>query len=264
MHEWINTIIYGIVEGLTEFLPISSTGHLIITENILKDPRSEFFLVGIQAGAVLAIVLIYWRKLLDMAVHLARPSSRDYTLKLVIAFCITGFLGLAIKKLGFTLPESPLPIAWATFIGALVIFLAEFLLKRRQPEEHIGWLTAIVIGLAQVIAAIFPGASRSGATIISGMLCGSSRLAATEFSFLLGIPTMFAATAYTLYDLLKKQHVDLHAEFDHFALGFVVSTVVAFLVVKWLLGYVRSHSFIPFAWYRLALGLGLLAWYYMG
>jgi undecaprenyl-diphosphatase len=263
MHEWINTVIYGIVEGLTEFLPISSTGHLIITENILKDPRSEFFLVGIQAGAVLAIVLIYWRKLFDMAFHLVKPANRDYALKLITAFVITGVLALAAKKAGYTLPEDWTPIAWATLIGAFVIFGAEYVLKHKQQSEKISWFVAIVIGLAQVVAAVFPGASRSGSTIIAAMLCGTSRAASAEFSFLLSIPTMFAATVYSLYELYKKHGTSLHSELDHFALGFIVSTIVAFLVVKWLLGYIRSHSFIPFAWYRLALGLGLLLWIYM-
>ncbi|MDR2462241.1 MAG: undecaprenyl-diphosphate phosphatase [Verrucomicrobiales bacterium] len=263
MRVWLDTMIYGIVEGLTEFLPISSTGHLIITENLLRDTRSEFFLVGIQAGAVLAIVLIYRRKLLDMAFHLLKPANRDYALKLTSAFVITGALTLTAKRAGFTLPESALPVTWATLIGALVIFSAEHALRHRQPRESINWPTAVIIGLAQVMAAVFPGTSRSGATIIAAMLCGASRSAAAEFSFLLSIPTMFAATAYSLLGLHRKTAVDFHGEFGHFTVGFIVSTLVAFLVVRWLLGYVRSHSFIPFAWYRLALGLGLLAWFYM-
>jgi undecaprenyl-diphosphatase len=262
MHEWINTVIYGIVEGVTEFLPISSTGHLIVTENLLRDSRSEFFLVGIQAGAVLAIVLIYWRKLLDMAFHLAKPANRDYALKLLAAFAITAVLAFIMKKLGATLPESAAPVAWATLLGAFVIFGAEYYLKHTKPSEEISWLVAVIIGLAQVIAAIFPGTSRSGSTIIAAMLCGTSRAASAEFSFLLGIPTMFAATVYSLYSLAKRDGGIPHGELPHFALGFAVSTIVAFLVVKWLLGYIRSHSFIPFAWYRLALGLGLLCWIY--
>ncbi|MDR1190531.1 MAG: undecaprenyl-diphosphate phosphatase [Verrucomicrobiales bacterium] len=262
MREWINTIVFGAVEGLTEFLPISSTGHLIVSENLLGDTRPEFFLVGIQAGAVLAIVLIYWRKLAEMTLHLLRPANRDYALKLTTALVITGTLAFAAKRAGFTLPESAAPVAWATLIGALVIFGAEYALRQRQPRETIGWTTAAVIGLAQVVAAIFPGTSRSGATIIAAMWCGTSRSAAAEFSFLLSIPTMFAATGYSLLGLYHERGAGVHDEMGHFAVGFAVSTLTAFLVVKWLLGYIRAHSFIPFAWYRLALGLGLLAWLY--
>lgn len=262
MQQWINTIIYGIVEGFTEFLPISSTGHLIITENLLGDHRSEFFLVGIQAGAVLAIVLIYWRKLLDMALHLAKPANRDYALKLSTAFLLTAVLALIAKKAGFTLPENPLPVAWATLIGALVIFAAEYVLRHKKPVEQISWPVAVIIGLAQVFAAVLPGTSRSGSTIIAAMLCGTSRAASAEFSFLLGIPTMFAATLYSLYSLSKQPGGIPGGELPHFALGFAISTLTAFLVVKWLLGYIRSHNFIPFGWYRLILGLGLLWWLY--
>ncbi|MDR1303767.1 MAG: undecaprenyl-diphosphate phosphatase [Verrucomicrobiales bacterium] len=261
MH-WLNTIIYGVVEGITEFLPISSTGHLLVAEHLLRDPRSEFFLVGIQAGAVLAIVLVYWRRLLDLTLRLTRRDNLDYTLKLAVAFGVTVTLALTARQLGVSLPGNLAPIAWATLIGAPVIFLAEHALARRPRRDTVSWPVAIVSGLAQVVAALCPGASRSGATIIAGMLCGASRSAATEFSFLLGIPTMFAATGYELRALLKQPGAGADGELGHFALGFAIATVSAFLAVKWLLGYVRAHSFRPFAWYRLALGLALLWWIY--
>ena len=259
MQEWVITVIYGIVEGITEFLPISSTGHLIIVEYLLKNPRSEFFNIGIQAGAVLAVVLIYWSKLWGMACDWNKPENRDYLAKLAAAFFVTAVLGLLVKKLGFHLPEDPTPVAWAVLVGALLIFASESFLKHHSPTPLISWRSAAIIGAAQVLAAVFPGTSRSAITIIAAMLCGVTRLAGTEFSFLLSIPTMFAATGVALWGQIKHEGLNT-GELDQFALGFVVSAVVAFIAVKWLLGYIRTHSFIPFAWYRLALGLGLLAW----
>ncbi len=260
MQEWIHTVIYGIVEGITEFLPISSTGHLILTEKVLHEHRSDFFLVGIQAGAVLAVTLIYWRKLWDLFRHWQKPENWDYLLKLAAAFLITVAGALfVVDKLHWKLTESPLPIAWALTIGALLIFISEYSLRHHSPTSLISWKTAVIVGAAQVLAAMFPGTSRSAITIIAAMLCSVSRVAGTEFSFLLSIPTMFAATGHEFLKIHKEGGLNLD-EIDQFALGFVVSAVVAFIAVKWLLGYIRSHSFIPFAWYRLVLGVGLLIW----
>lgn len=260
MPEWLQSVIYGIVEGITEFLPISSTGHLIIVQYFFGEIRSEFFNVGIQSGAVLAVILIYREKILLLAKDWKEPGNFDYLLKGAAAFIITMVLALICKKAGFKLPSDPAPVAWAVVIGALLIFAAEHQLKKHQPHEKISWLIAIVVGLAQVIAAIFPGSSRSATSIIAAMLLGTSRMAATEFSFLLGIPTLLAASLYSLYSEIQEHGALPRSEVDQFLIGFVVSTVVAFIAVKWLLGFIRKNSFIPFAWYRLALGLGLLGW----
>jgi len=264
MPHWLDTVILGIIEGITEFLPISSTGHLIVAENLLHAPRSEFFNVGIQAGAVLAVVLIYWRRLLDLGLHCRERESQIYLGKLALAFGITAVLGLVSRKMGMKLTDSPEPVAWAVFAGAVGIFVAEALLRRRTPVETISWLGASLIGVSQVVAGIFPGTSRSAATIIAAMLLGCSRLSATEFSFLLGIPTMFAASGYlALHEFKDRGAGAVLGEMGDFTLGFAVSLVTAFLAVKWLLYYLRSHDFILFAWYRLALGLALLAWIYL-
>jgi undecaprenyl-diphosphatase len=260
MSEWLQSVIYGIVEGITEFLPISSTGHLIITQYFLGEQRSEFFNVGIQSGAVLAVILIYRKKILLLLRDWRKPEPFDYLLKGAVAFGLTMTLALICKKAGLKLPSDPAPVAWAVLIGAILIFAAEYHLKKHQPSERISWLIAIVVGLAQVVAAIFPGSSRSATTIIASMLLGSSRVAATEFSFLLGIPTLLAASFYSLYSEIKDHGSLPHHEVDQFLIGFTVSTLVAFIAVKWLLGFIRHHSFTPFAWYRLALGLGLLGW----
>jgi undecaprenyl-diphosphatase len=263
MSPWLETIILGIVEGITEFLPISSTGHLLLTEHFLGSVRSDFFNVGIQSGAVLAVVLVYWQRLLRMATGLARPEERGYAGKLFVAFLVTAVFGLVMHKLHWQLPEDPKPVAWAVFLGAFCIFGAEALVARRASAIEVTWTVAVLVGLAQVLAGALPGTSRSAATIIAAMLLGVPRLGATEFSFLLGIPTMFAATAFKLWEIRKEEGGLPAGEMDQFALGFAVSLVVAFAAVKWLLGFLRTHSFVPFAWYRLALGAGLLLWFYL-
>lgn len=260
MWEYIVTIIYGIVEGITEFLPISSTGHLIIAQHLLQSPRSELFNIGIQSGAVIAVVLVYRQRIFDLVVGWRTEESRSYLLKCIAAFAVTAALGLTAKAFGFELSEAPGPVAWAVLIGALAIFAAEYFLRQRVPADEITWPTALLVGSAQVLAGIFPGTSRSAATIIAGMFCGASRMAATEFSFLIGIPTMFAATAYTALDQFREGGGFPTDELGHFAVGFLVSLIVAFAAVKWLLGFLRTNTFTVFAWYRLALGIGLLVW----
>lgn len=264
MQEWINTILLGIIEGITEFLPISSTGHLLLAAHFMDDHRSEFFNVGIQAGAVLAVVVIYWRKLLDLLLHWRGKEQFQYLNKLGTCFIVTVVLGLTCRMLGFELPEDPTPVTWAVLIGALFIFLAEWKLSGKKVSNTVTWKIAVVVGVAQVVAGVFPGTSRSMATIIAAMLMGLSRMQATEFSFLVGIPTMFAATFYTLADEWLSHGSLPIDEMDHFVVGFIVSTVVAFLAVKWLLNFLRSNTFIPFAWYRLGLGVILLGWLYFG
>jgi undecaprenyl-diphosphatase len=263
MPDLLAALLLGIIEGITEFLPISSTGHLLIAEHWLG-ARSDLFNIAIQAGAILAVVAIYWRRLWQLLLGFAQKSNRDYVLKLLLAFAITGALGLAVKKLGFQLPETLGPVAWALLVGGFVILAVEAIDARRSdlPDadpDAIGWGTAVLVGLAQVLAGVFPGTSRSAAAIFAALLFGrSSRVAATEFAFLVGIPTMFAATGYELLHTLKDGGA---ANEDWTALGvaFVVSALTAFAAVKWLLRYIQTHRFTIFAWYRIALGALLLA-----
>jgi undecaprenyl-diphosphatase len=262
MHEWLMTVILGLIEGITEFMPVSSTGHLLIVQKFMHDPRPELFDVGIQAGAILAVVFIYWKKLTDLAINWHKPENLDFLKKCGTAFILTCIFGLLSRKLGFKLDDqNVIGVGAATLIGAFFIFWAESKLSKLNHAQTSGisWLTAIIVGIAQVLAGIFPGLSRSGTTIITGMFLGNSRANATEFSFILGIPTMFAATGYLLIKEFKSGHHHLPmVQWLHLGLGFFVSMVVAFIVVKWLLQYVRGHSFTPFAWYRIILGALIL------
>ena len=260
MADTINTIALGIIEGITEFLPISSTGHLLVAEHWLGE-RSELFNVTIQAGAILAIVLIYWQRLLGLLTRFNEPEQRDYLFKLIVAFLITAGLGFAVTHAGFKLPEKVLPIAVAELVGGILILIIEAYVAKKPSAATVTWSVAVWVGLCQILAGVFPGTSRSAATIFAAMLAGLTlRPAATEFAFLVGIPTMFAATGY---EYLKAKHAahlagsvpeDMHA----LAVGFIVSGIVAFIAVKWLLRYVQSHRFTLFAWYRIALGAALL------
>jgi undecaprenyl-diphosphatase len=256
MSELLNVILLGVIEGITEFLPISSTGHLLVAEHWLG-ARSDVFNVVIQAGAILAVTLIYWRRLWELAYGFSKHENRDYALKLALAFAITAVLGFVVTKLGFKLPDRITPVAWAFVIGGVWMIAAEYFAARKADNAQVSWAVAVLVGLAQVVAAIFPGTSRSAATIFVAMLAGTSnRPAATEFAFLVGIPTMFAASGY---ELLKAYKVhEGHEDWGALAIAFVVSTIVAFVAVKWLLGYIRSHRYTPFAIYRIILGLALL------
>jgi undecaprenyl-diphosphatase len=254
----INPILLGLVEGITEFLPISSTGHLLIAEHWLGR-RSDVFNVVIQAGAILAVVLIYRERLWQLLTGLGKAENRDYALKLTVAFLITAVLGFIATKLGFKLPESLTPVAWALIVGGFWMLVAEWLAAKQPERSAITWRVAVLVGLAQVVAAVFPGTSRSAATIFVALLAGTSnRAAATEFAFLVGIPTMFAASGYELMKSFKGG-AQLHEDWGALALAFVVSLVTAFVAVKWLLGYIRTHRFTPFAIYRIVLGVALLA-----
>ncbi len=257
MHDLIQTILLGIIEGITEFLPISSTGHLLIAEHWLGE-RSDLFNIGIQAGAILAITLIYRRRIFELLTRWRDPANRDYLLKLAVAFLITAVLGLVAVKMGFELPTEVTPVAWALIIGGLWMIGAEQLAARRPDRRDITWTVAILVGIAQMIAGIFPGTSRSASTIFAAMLFGTSnRPAATEFAFLVGIPTMYAATGYELLDVLADGRA-VHEDWTALGVGFATSAIVAFVAVKWLLGYIRQHSFTPFAIYRIVFGAALL------
>jgi undecaprenyl-diphosphatase len=255
MSDLWQTLLLGVIEGITEFLPISSTGHLLVAEHWLGQ-RTDLFNVAIQAGAILAIVFIYWRRLLTLFADVRDPDNRDYLAKLILAFLITAIGGFIATKHGFKLPETIKPIAWAMLIGGVAILVIERLLANRPLVTDVTWRVAVCVGLGQIVAGILPGTSRSAATIFAAMLAGlTSRPAATEFAFLVGIPTMFAATGY---ELLKVRSQAASEDWTALAIGFVVSGVVAFVAVKWLLRYIQSHRFTVFAWYRIALGLVLL------
>jgi undecaprenyl-diphosphatase len=257
LQDLLEVVLLGIIEGITEFLPISSTGHLLIAQHWLGR-RSDLFNVAIQAGAILAVVIIYWRRLWDLALHFARPANRDYAYKLLAAVGITVIGGFVAKQMGLELPETVAPVAWALVLGGVAIFAVEAYAKRQPASEVLTWKVAFWVGVGQILAAVFPGTSRSAATIFAAMLAGmTSRPAAAEFSFLVGIPTMFAATAYEAFDLYQSGGM-ADENWTELGVGFVVSAVVAFVAVKWLLRYIQTHSFNPFGWYRLVLGLLLV------
>jgi undecaprenyl-diphosphatase len=258
MHELLNVILLGVIEGITEFLPISSTGHLLIAERFGLGARSDLFNVGIQAGAILAITLIYWKRIWQLLTQWQDSANRSYLLKLTTAFLITCVLGVVVTHFGFRLPETVTPIAWALVIGGFWMLGAEAIAARQVDRKEVTWRVAILVGIAQMVAGMFPGTSRSGATIFTAMLAGTShRAAATEFSFLVGIPTMYAATGYELLKVLKNGGA-AHEDWTALMVGFVVSLIVAFIAVKWLLGYIRTHRFTWFAVYRIVLGAALL------
>ena len=259
MDHLLADLLLGLIEGVTEFLPISSTGHLLIAERWLG-ARSDLFNIAIQAGAILAVVLIYRERLWQLVLGWREAANRDYLLKLGVAFAVTAVLGLLVKHFGFELPETVGPIAWALVIGGVVMLAAEAIAARRGSRgDVITWPVAVLVGVAQVVAGVFPGTSRSAATIFVALLFGvTNRAAATEFAFLVGIPTMFAASGYEFAELVLEG--GLHGEdWSALAVAFVASALTAFASVKWLLRYIQSHRFTPFAVYRFVLGAALLA-----
>lgn len=258
MNNLLQVILLGVIEGVTEFLPISSTGHLLIAEKLGLGQRSELFNIVIQAGAILAVTFIFWRRLWELAVGFGERENRDYVLKIGVAFAITAVLGLVVTKLGFELPETVRPVAWALIIGGLWIVIAEWWAARQRPNDHVSWPVAIAVGIAQILAGVFPGTSRSGATIFAAMLAGTTdRPRATELSFLVGIPTMYAASGYALLKQVKQGTL-AQENWADVGIAFVVSTLTAFIVVKWLIRYVQTHDFRWFALYRVVLGVLLL------
>jgi len=263
----LTAAILGIVEGLTEFLPVSSTGHMIVAGSLLgyTGERAKLFEIVIQAGAILAVCWEYRIKLLAVAAGVfTQASAQRFVLNLFIAFLPAAILGLAFSAAIKAHLFAPVPVASAFVVGAFIILWAERRQKhnpaaaRIQSVDDVRWPDALKIGLAQSLALI-PGTSRSGATIIGGMLFGLSRVAATEFSFFLAIPTLFAATGY---EFVKNRALLAGGDLSMIAVGFVVAFVSAFMVVRWLLRYVAHHDFVPFAWYRIAFGLVILgtAW----
>ena len=258
MPAWLAVTILGVVEGVTEFLPISSTGHLLLIENAGWIPRqSDLFNITIQSGAAIAVLLAFGGRLYGLLVRVRERAAASYLLKLALAFVITGAGGVAIKRLGFMLPKETAPIAWATLVGGVAILLVEWILRGWRPGGEVTWPMAAAVGLAQLLAAVFPGTSRSAATILIVMLLGLSRPTATEFSFLVGVPTLLAAGGLETVQALRHSTAAA-PDWGLLALGTVASAATAFVTVRWLLRWVQTHSFASFGWYRIALGLAML------
>ena len=262
----VKAAIMGVVEGLTEFLPISSTGHLILAGSLLgfDDAKAKVFDIAIQTGAILAVIIVYWQKI--RATLIALPTERQaqkFALNVLIGFLPAVVLGLLFGKMIKEHLFTPTVVATTFILGGFVILWAE-----RRPQsaarihsvDDMSALDALKVGLVQCMAMI-PGTSRSGATIIGGMLLGLSRKAATDFSFFLAIPTLIGAGVYSLY---KERALLSMADLPMFAVGLFFSFISAWLCVRWLLRYISTHDFVPFAWYRIAFGITVLVTAWLG
>ncbi len=256
MSEYLSALLLGIVEGLTEFLPISSTGHLILVGDLLgfEGPPGHLFEIAIQLGAILAVCWLYRKKLWDTATGMFRPSvEQRFAINVVLAFLPAMVLGLLFHDIITELLFSVKSVSIMLVVGGFAILLIE----RIKPVPHIAytdamtWKTALKIGLCQSLAMV-PGVSRSGATIMGSLMFGLERRVATEFSFFLAIPTMLAATVYSLYKnrdaLSNMQHM------EQLGIGFTAAFIVALLVVKWAVEFISKRGFKPFAYYRIAIG----------
>ncbi len=257
--DWLVVTLLGIIEGITEFLPISSTAHLLIAERFVQGAerflQDDLFNIVIQSGAVVAVIPLFRQRLADL-MQWREKKSQDLLAKIAVAFFITGVGGLILEKLHFKLPETLLPVAMAMLIGGVLFLIIESWIRGKVWTENVTWFVAITVGVGQLVAAVFPGASRSGTTILLALLLGLSRPAATEFSFLVGIPTMLAAGGLKIFKALH--HSIGTPDWGAVALGTAVAAIVSFVTVKWLLRFVQSHTFVGFGWYRVAAGALLL------
>jgi undecaprenyl-diphosphatase len=267
----VKAALMGVVEGLTEFLPVSSTGHLILagalldfTGGPLTPEKVKAFEISIQTGAILAIVLVYWQRLTATVAAMGHDrNARRFMLNVLVGFLPAVVIGLAFGKKVQAALFTPLVVASTFILGGLVILWAErrkHAVVRVAEVEDMSVMDALKIGLVQCLAFV-PGTSRSGSTIIGGMLFGLSRKAATEYTFFLAIPTLIGAGAYSLLKVRKSLGM---ADLPLFAVGFVFSFLAAWLCVRWLLRYVSTHDFVPFAWYRIGFGVLILATAYFG
>jgi undecaprenyl-diphosphatase len=280
MTDLIAAIIQGVVEGLTEFLPVSSTAHILITQELLSIDRTDsfwkMFAVFIQLGAILAVVAYFWKRLMGFVASFKQAlSAKDrqaggksiwltHPLPLVmISFVVTAIPCFLIDKLIDDNMESLLIIGIALVVGGIAMFVIDRYASNRVTTtqlEEISLKQAIVIGLAQIVAALFPGTSRSMSTIAGGQLMGLSRSAALEFSFFLSIPIMFAASGFKLLKYLIKQPLPEVDRWITLAAGFATSFIVAFFVIAWFMQWVRTRGFTPFALYRIVAGAALIGW----
>ncbi len=261
MDLWLQAVLLGVLEAATEFLPVSSTGHLILMAHVLgfEGIGADVFKVAIQLGAILAICVLYFTRLWKVLVGLPHaPAARRFAMAILVAFLPAAALGALLHGFIKEVLFSPLVVCVALVAGGFAILLAE----KFQPKakvfavEDMGFMTSLKVGACQCLALI-PGVSRSGATILGGLLMGLERKVATEFSFFLAIPTMFGATAY---DLFKNRDMLNMDDMTIIGIGFVTTFIVALFVVKWAVGFIAKHGFAPFAYYRIALGsVGLLA-----
>jgi len=265
----LKAAVMGVVEGLTEFLPISSTGHLILAGSLLNfaDAKAKVFEIAIQTGAILAVVIVYWARLRDAATGLfSERASQRFVLNVFIGFLPAAVIGLLAYKTIKAYLFTPPVVATSFIVGGLIILWVErrpttaATAPRIATVEDLSPLDALKVGLVQCLGMI-PGTSRSGSTIIGGMLLGLSRQAATDFSFFLAIPTLVGAGAYSMW---KERHLLSMADVPMFTVGLVVSFISAWICVRWLLRYIANHTFTVFAWYRIAFGLLVLATWWTG
>jgi undecaprenyl-diphosphatase len=247
--DFIDALILGVVEGLTEFLPVSSTGHLIVASGLLGLKQTEFqksFEIAIQLGSILAVLTVFGRELF---------TDRELWKKLIVAFIPTGVLGFLLYKLVKGYLFNPYVVSFCLVLGGIVFILIEFWLSKREPRirevKQIGYRQALAVGFFQALAMI-PGTSRSGATIVGGLLLGMDRTTAAKFSFLLAIPTMFAAVGYDLFK--QREHLSLE-NWQLLAVGFISAFVSAYIVVKWFLNFLKGHTLVPFGIYRILAGV---------
>jgi len=262
----LKAAVMGVVEGLTEFLPVSSTGHLILTGSLLgmTDAKSKVFDIAIQTGAILAVVIVFWPRIRSTLAGLGSEArAQRFALNVFLGFLPAAVVGLTVYKLIKTYLFNGPVVALAFIIGGLIILWVEKtkpVVPRIMEVDDLTPMDAIKVGFVQCLGMI-PGTSRSGATIIGGMLLGLSRKAATDFSFFLAIPTLVAAGGYSLW---KERHALSMADFPMFAVGFIVSFLAAWACVRWLLRFISTHSFAVFAWYRIAFGIVVLITAYTG
>jgi undecaprenyl-diphosphatase len=258
----LTIILLGIVEGLTEFIPVSSTGHLILAAELLgfHSEGAGTFHIVIQLGAILAVIVLYWRRFADVAVGLVRrdPGAILFTRNILLGFLPSMAIGFFVYEAVKAMLEAPMLVAVALIVGGIVILAIERLVKTPRVEtvEAMSWKTALGIGLIQCLSMI-PGVSRSGATIMGALSLGVERKTAAEYSFFLAVPTMLAASGY---DLLKSGASLDSGAWLGIAIGFLVSFVTALVVIRWFIGIVSRHGFAPFAWYRIAAGSVALVW----
>jgi undecaprenyl-diphosphatase len=265
MHDLLSAFWLGIVEGLTEFLPVSSTGHLLVAENLmgLDAEKWEAFTIVIQLGAILAVVAVFWRRFWDVLVGLpTQPKARQFALNVIAAFLPSAIVGvLVIKFINNVLlrPDRAMPVIATTWIlgGILILIFERIAPKPRYFDgDELPLWKAIQIGLCQILS-IIPGVSRSGATILGGEMLGVERSAATMFTFYLAVPTMFGATVFQLY---KKWSLLTADDAQRIGVGFVVSFIVAYIVIRGFIAIVSRYGLKPFGWYRIAAGLALIGW----
>jgi undecaprenyl-diphosphatase len=254
MPLWISVVLLGIIEGVTEFLPVSSTGHLLIAERWLPH-QTDLFNIVIQCGAVLAVLPLFPHRLRQFVFDWRARATQLYMAKIVVACLVTGIPMLILEKKGFKLPEELKPVAIALLVGGIGFVVVETWLRGRSQHQEVTWAIVFAVGLGQIIAGVFPGTSRSGATILFALILGLNRTAATEFTFLVGIPTMLAAGGLKIFKAIHHGSATSSENWGMVALGFFVAAAVSFVAVKWLLRYVQTHTFIVFGWYRIALAI---------